>query len=80
MLAETPFYPEGGGQVGDGGTVEADTGRAQVLDTRRVEGGVIVHTARVLAGSISPTGSRKPSSLRSFVGKASPPAKSAPRS
>ncbi|MGE3595470.1 MAG: alanine--tRNA ligase [Dehalococcoidia bacterium] len=53
VLAETPFYPEGGGQVGDGGTIEADTGRLEVLDTQRVESGVIVHRARVGAGSIA---------------------------
>src|SRR5262249_54211263 len=49
----SPFYPEGGGQVGDAGTVESDTGRAQVLDTQRVESGVIVHRARVTAGFLS---------------------------
>ena len=53
VLAETPFYPEGGGQVGDTGTIEADTGRLQVLDTQRVESGVIVHRARVTAGSVA---------------------------
>lgn len=53
VLAATPFYPEGGGQVGDGGAVEADTGRLEVIETRRVEGGVIVHSARVVAGYVS---------------------------
>ena len=53
VLAETPFYPEGGGQVSDAGTVESDTGRLQVLDTQRVESGVIVHHARVIAGYVS---------------------------
>lgn len=53
VLAETPFYPEGGGQVGDGGTIESDSGRLEVLDTQRVESGVIVHRARVIAGSIA---------------------------
>jgi alanyl-tRNA synthetase len=53
VLAETPFYPEGGGQVGDSGAIEADTGRLEVLDTQRVESGVIVHRARVVAGSVA---------------------------
>jgi alanyl-tRNA synthetase len=53
VLDKTPFYPEGGGQIGDAGTIEADTGRLEVLDTRRVESGVIVHSARVVAGSVA---------------------------
>ncbi|MGH2598660.1 MAG: alanine--tRNA ligase-related protein, partial [Dehalococcoidia bacterium] len=53
VLAQSPFYPEGGGQMGDSGTIEADAGRLEVLDTQRVESGVIVHRARVVAGSLA---------------------------
>ncbi len=48
--AETPFYPEGGGQVGDRGVIEADTGAIlEVLDTRKSDGS-IVHIGKVLKG------------------------------
>jgi alanyl-tRNA synthetase len=53
VLGETPFYPEGGGQVGDAGQLVADTGRVQVADTRRDTSGVIYHVGRVTAGYLS---------------------------
>src|SRR5438552_1001845 len=34
VLDRTPFYPEGGGQVGDRGTITTDEGRALVADTQ----------------------------------------------
>jgi len=47
ILDRTPFYPEGGGQVGDTGTIATETGRATVLDTKRSAGGLIVHVCQV---------------------------------
>ncbi len=38
----TPFYPEGGGQVGDTGFIEYNQGKVRVKDTKK-ENGVIVH-------------------------------------
>ena len=38
----TPFYPEGGGQVGDTGFIEDNQGMVQIKDTKK-ENGVIVH-------------------------------------
>jgi alanyl-tRNA synthetase len=35
-LEESPFYPEGGGQVSDRGVVETPSGRAQVVDVYRL--------------------------------------------
>ncbi len=50
VVAETPFYPEGGGQVGDRGVIETASGAIlEVSDTRKAEGS-IVHIGRILRG------------------------------
>jgi alanyl-tRNA synthetase len=52
VVAETPFYPEGGGQVGDRGVIEAESGALlEVVDTRKANGS-IVHVGRLLRGDI----------------------------
>jgi alanyl-tRNA synthetase len=50
VLDRTPFYPEGGGQVGDRGTITTDEGRALVADTQTAAQGVIVMSAKVVDG------------------------------
>lgn len=50
VLAETPFYPEGGGQVGDTGEIIGPQGRVAVEDTQAPAEGLIVHRGRVIAG------------------------------
>lgn len=40
----TPFYPEGGGQVGDTGYIQSETEKIFITDTKK-ENGVIIHFA-----------------------------------
>jgi alanyl-tRNA synthetase len=47
VLAQTPFYAESGGQIGDTGTITTDTGTAEVTDTTYGVPGVVFHHARV---------------------------------
>jgi alanyl-tRNA synthetase len=42
VLAQTPFYPEGGGQIGDRGRLSGTSGWLEVVDTQR-DGEAIVH-------------------------------------
>ena len=51
---ETPFYPEGGGQVGDTGWIKGGETQAQVFDTRRHPTGLILHYVRVSEGTLAP--------------------------
>ena len=52
FLDRTPFYAEGGGQVGDTGTITTVTGRFRVLDTTTVVEGLTRHLGFLLEGSI----------------------------
>jgi alanyl-tRNA synthetase len=54
FLDRTPFYAESGGQVGDTGTIETDTGRADVLDTTYGLPGLHRHVARLVEGTVEP--------------------------
>jgi len=53
VLSETPFYPEGGGQVGDRGEIVGPRGRVAVVDTQRVAERIIVHRGQVTEGVIA---------------------------
>ncbi|HEX2782194.1 MAG TPA: alanine--tRNA ligase [Ilumatobacteraceae bacterium] len=52
FLDRTPFYAESGGQVGDTGTVRAETGEAEVLDTTFALPGLRRHTAKITSGTL----------------------------
>ncbi len=52
FVERTPFYAESGGQVGDTGTIESETGRARVIDTDRPLEGIIRHRARLESGTL----------------------------
>src|SRR5213079_1832403 len=49
----TPFYAEQGGQVGDTGCIETDTGAAAVSDTTYALPGLVRHVAVVTEGEIT---------------------------
>ena len=51
VFDQTPFYAEGGGQVGDTGQVDTPDGAASVLDTQRVDGRY-VHTIEITSGEL----------------------------
>ena len=53
VLPRTPFYAEGGGQVGDHGVIETPTGRLRVVDTQNAIEGVQTHRVVVEAGEVS---------------------------
>ncbi len=52
VLSETPFYAEGGGQVGDRGVLTGPEGRVEVVDTTRPVANLIVHKGTVRVGRI----------------------------
>ena len=52
VLAETPFYAESGGQVGDRGVLRWRGGRARVIDTQKPIEGLIVHSVKVEEGEL----------------------------
>jgi alanyl-tRNA synthetase len=52
ILDQTPFYAEGGGQVGDQGVLYGPGGEITVNDTKSDKGGVIVHHGTVSRGTV----------------------------
>jgi len=52
VLDNTPFYPEGGGQVGDKGTLVSANETIDIIDTKK-ENNLILHFAKQLPESIN---------------------------
>ena len=52
VTMETPFYAEGGGQVGDRGEIKGSAGRFIVEDTQATMLGFYVHRGRVVDGEM----------------------------
>ncbi|MGL4730834.1 MAG: alanine--tRNA ligase [Clostridium sp.] len=53
VTAETPFYAEMGGQVGDKGTITLNGFKAAVYDCKKNIAGKILHFVKVLEGSVN---------------------------
>lgn len=51
----TPFYPEGGGQVGDKGYLEAPNGNVTYITDTKSENNLIVHVANQLPANLDTT-------------------------
>jgi alanyl-tRNA synthetase len=52
FLDRTPFYAESGGQVGDTGRIQSETGVLAIADTRHAVQGLHGHRAKVVSGAV----------------------------
>jgi alanyl-tRNA synthetase len=53
VTAETPFYAESGGQVGDRGEIRAGRARFIVEDTLKPRDGLVVHRGKLVSGELA---------------------------
>jgi alanyl-tRNA synthetase len=54
FLDVTPFYAEGGGQIGDQGLVRTETGTVRVTDTQKAGDHAVMHIGAVASGEVRP--------------------------
>ncbi|MCT4595042.1 MAG: alanine--tRNA ligase [Anaeromicrobium sp.] len=53
ILDKTPFYPEGGGQLGDKGIIETDSCKIEIYDCKKGNNELILHVGEIKEGSVS---------------------------
>ncbi len=53
VLEQTPFYPEGGGQVGDSGILQCADGKAFYVDDTQRQNDAILHYGRLSGGQLT---------------------------
>ena len=53
ILDQSPFYAQGGGQIGDEGKLSWSSGAAAISDTQRSPQGLILHQARIIRGDLT---------------------------
>lgn len=53
VLVETPFYPEGGGQIGDAGQMIAMDSKVEIYDSQTVMPGLVVNFGKVTKGTVN---------------------------
>lgn len=54
VFNQTPFYPEGGGQIGDNGIIEVNGEQIHIFDTKK-ENNLIIHLSEKLPFDVSAT-------------------------
>ncbi|SHJ95199.1 alanine--tRNA ligase [Propionispora hippei] len=52
ILSVTPFYAEGGGQIGDTGVLTGPMGKVQIATAKKLPDGTIYHWGQVIEGSL----------------------------
>ncbi len=52
VLDQTPFYAEGGGQIGDAGKLEWSGGYAVITTTQKSKQGLFIHNAKIIRGTL----------------------------
>ncbi len=66
VFNKTPFYPEGGGQVGDKGTLITSGGETIIIENTKKENNLIIHFAKTLPQNIADVFTAKVDALERF--------------